>query len=190
MATRKTLEEKLRTLEQQICNCCKVLPTTDGIPTEAPTNGQTVKIDLSTGIIYYWDGDSWEISNGYSTVNHVGIKIDGGGAEIIAGYKDRFRVPYNANIIGWEIFETTEIPIEGDIVIDIARGTYADYDTTPVFVSIAGTEKPTLVAGVKNQDLTLTTWTPTISEGELIEYTVESAATVEIVQLYLILQRI
>lgn len=41
--------------------CCKSFGTTNGEPVGTPVNGVTVLFDTSTGIFYYWDGDSWEI---------------------------------------------------------------------------------------------------------------------------------
>lgn len=41
--------------------CCKSFGTTNGEPVGSPVNGVTVLFDTSTGIFYYWDGDSWEI---------------------------------------------------------------------------------------------------------------------------------
>lgn len=189
----KKLENQIKALQAKVkcLECCDTITVTEGAPVTDGTTVGELRIDPATNTLYFWDGDSWVVLAGGTLLrDHIGIKIDGGGAEIIAGFKDRFRIPYDATIVGWEIFETTEVPITGSIVIDVAKGTYADYDTTPTFVSISGTEKPTLTNSVKNQDLTLTTWTTAVSEGDLIEYIVDSASTVEIIQLYLILQRI
>jgi hypothetical protein len=110
--------------------------------------------------------------------DQFGISIDEG-AVVSAGYKTRLRVPYNGTIVGWTILETSETPIAGDIEIVVRLGTYANYDTTPTFTDISGTEEPTLTNAVANQDLTLSTWTTDLVEGDLIEFEVVSATDVE-----------
>lgn len=117
--------------------------------------------------------------------DQIGILIDGGGAEITTGYKGRFRVPYSGTITGWTILEVSETPITSSIVVDVKLGTYANYDTTPTFASIAGSEKPTITTSEKGQDNTLTTWTVAVTAGDLIEYTVDSVTDAEKVQLFI-----
>lgn len=104
--TTKKLEEKILALERRVCNCCKVLPTTNGIPTEAPTNGQTVKIDLSTGIIYYYDSDTstWEVASGDTHMGNTNLVFtgprtyDGAGADVI--YNDLSSLDVNTTGAG------------------------------------------------------------------------------------------
>jgi len=67
--------------------------------------------------------------------------------------------------------------IIGSIVVDVWKDTYANYPPT-VADTIAGTEKPTLAAAIKNRDLDLTTWTTACAEGDWIAFNVDSAATV------------
>lgn len=57
--TIKEILRRLNTLERKCC-CPNGLPETTGIPEGEPTNNQNVMIDPVAGIIYYWDGDSWE----------------------------------------------------------------------------------------------------------------------------------
>jgi hypothetical protein len=74
MATGKqisNLEERLRRLE---CCCIKEIPTTSGEPTEAPPSNQVFAFDPDTGILYYYDGDSWEVFSGGSESNYVNIE--------------------------------------------------------------------------------------------------------------------
>ena len=54
----KDLQQKIHSLQARCC--CKSFGLTDGVPSGAPTNGQEFLGDPATGIIYYWDGDSWE----------------------------------------------------------------------------------------------------------------------------------
>ena len=55
----KDLEQRVRSLQSRCC--CKSFGLTDGEPSGAPTNGQEFLGDPATGIIYYWDGNSWEV---------------------------------------------------------------------------------------------------------------------------------
>lgn len=131
--------------------------------------------DLSAGT----DGGVYlDLSDENIAIEHFGINIDEGGV-VSTGYKGRLIIPYAGTITGWTILEISETPITGDIVVDVLLGTYANYDTTPTFASIAGTEKPTLSTAVKNQDLALSTWTTAVAAGDIIQFSVDSAATVE-----------
>ena len=62
-------------------------------------------------------------------------------------------------------------------MIDLWKYTYANYPPT-VADTIAGSEKPTLSSQIKNQDNALTTWTTSVSAGDIIAFNVDSASTV------------
>lgn len=89
------------------------------------------------------------------------------GPVLSTGYKTYVPVPFLCNVTGWEIYAD----VSGSIVVDITKSTYAGFPPTS---SIAGTEKPTLSAAQKNQDLTLSTWTPLIAAGSVLGFEVES----------------
>lgn len=55
--------------------------------------------------------------------------------------------------------------------------------------TIAGSEKPTLSSQTKNQDLTLTTWTTTVTAGDIIAFNVDSATTVSRVNLSILITK-
>ncbi|MDW8267669.1 MAG: hypothetical protein RMN24_00755, partial [Anaerolineae bacterium] len=101
------------------------------------------------------------------TLNFI---IDGGGAVITTGSKGYVVVDFAATAVSWTILAAQS----GSIVVDVRRATYATFPTTS---SIAGTEKPTLTSAQKNQDTSLTTWS-TIAAGDILEFVVESVATV------------
>ncbi|RTL20768.1 MAG: hypothetical protein EKK55_17435 [Rhodocyclaceae bacterium] len=126
----------------------------------------------------YKSGDEAVVGSGYAH----GITIDGGGSAITTGAKGYFRVPYDCTVVGWTILADQS----GDIVVDVKKGTYAGFPTT---ASIAGTEKPTLSAAQKNQDTGLTTWTTALAADDVLEYVVDSAATVQRVTVLLHVQR-
>ena len=100
------------------------------------------------------------------------ITFDGGGFVPDVGSIAYIRVPYSGTIKGWTI--TSDIA--GSCVLDVWKDTYANYPPL-VADSIAGTEKPTLTAVAKNEDLTLTTWTTSVTAGDIIAVNIDSAST-------------
>ena len=99
--------------------------------------------------------------------------IDGHGVAIAAGGLYFARVPRTGTITGWEVVAD----VAGSIVVDVWKDTYANFPPT-VADTIAGTEKPTLSAAQKAQDVALSTWTTTVTAGDYIGFKVDSAATV------------
>jgi len=77
-------------------------------------------------------------------------------------------VPYNGTITGWEIV--------GDIVgtcrFDVWKTAAGIIPT--VANTIAGTEKPKLVAQQINSDLALTTWTTAVTAGDIVAINLDS----------------
>ena len=100
--------------------------------------------------------------------------IDGGGSAITTGVKGYIEIPFSCTITGWTLVADQS----GSIVIDVWASDYATYPPT-VADTIAGTEKPTLSAADKAQDLTLSSWTTALSAGDVLGFNVDSAATVE-----------
>lgn len=102
-----------------------------------------------------------------------GITIDGGGSTITTGVKGYITIPYSMTITGWDIVADQV----GSIVIDVWKDTFANFP--PVLAdTIAGSEKPTLSTQNHAQDLTLTTWTTTVTTGDIVGFNVDSATTV------------
>ena len=99
--------------------------------------------------------------------------IDGGGSAITTGQKGHLEIPFDCTIQGWTIMSDQS----GSIVVDVWKDTYANFPPT-VADTIAGTEKPTLSTAQKNQDLSLTTWTTTLSKGDILAFNVDSITTV------------
>lgn len=108
-------------------------------------------------------------------INTTGITfiIDGGGAVITTGEKGYVEIAFRMSIRGWTVVADQS----GSIVVDIWKDSYANFPPT-VADTITGTEKPTLAAAQRNQDLTLTTWTTTLAVGDILAFNVDSVATV------------
>lgn len=102
-----------------------------------------------------------------------GVTIDGSGATITTGIKGYVTIPYAMTITGWDILADTS----GSVVVDVWKDTYANYPPT-VADTIAGSEKPTLSTATKNQDASLSTWTTSVTAGDIIGFKVDSATTV------------
>jgi hypothetical protein len=99
--------------------------------------------------------------------------IDGGGSAITTGQKGHLEVPFNCTVNAWTIMAD----VSGSIVVDIWKTNYASFPPA-VGNTIAGTEKPTLSSQQKNQDLSLTSFSTSLSKGDILAFNVDSASTV------------
>lgn len=134
------------------------------------------------GVTERWSGVAWEdYSGGPGVIAYV---IDGGGVAITTGVKGFLEVPFACTITGWSLLADQA----GSIVIDVWKDTYANFPPT-IADTIAGSEKPTLSAVQKNQDLTLTTWTTAVTAWDILAFNVDSAATLTRVTLSIHIER-
>jgi hypothetical protein len=103
----------------------------------------------------------------------INVVIDGGGAVPSTGVKGQVTIPADCTITGWVLTADQA----GSAVIDVLRSTYAAF---PVTASIAGTDKPTLVAVQKNENLgPLSGWTSTaLHAGDQLQFNLNSVVTV------------
>ena len=113
------------------------------------------------------------ISKAKINTTAVAFVIDGGGAAITTGQKGHLEVAFRMTVQGWTIIADQS----GSIVVDIWKDTYANFPPTSGD-TITGTEKPTLTAQQKNQDLTLTSWTTGLAVGDILAFNVDSVLTV------------
>ena len=65
----------------------------------------------------------------------------------------------------------------GSIVVDIWKDSYANFPPTNAD-SITSATPPTIAAGTKDTDTTLTSWTTSITAGDILRFNVDSATTV------------
>ena len=148
----------------------ELLQTAGGAITETdPIFNASPAKDITTGHITVLNSTSG--TNSGDTKNRaISIEIDGQGTAPTAGLLGFITVPYSGTITGWTILSD----VAGSCVVDIKKTTYADYPTAS---SIAGSEKPTLSTASKNQDNTLTTWTTSLSAGDILAINLDSAST-------------
>lgn len=101
-----------------------------------------------------------------------GITIDGLGGVISSGEKGYVYVPYDGIITGWSIAGDRV----GSCVVDVWKDSYGNFPPTSGD-SITGTQKPRLNGQIVNRDLSLSSWTTTISAGDYIGFNVEASPT-------------
>ena len=110
-------------------------------------------------------------ATGTGLVNAVGIVIDGGGSTPATGSKGYTQIPYNCTITGW----TMLADVSGSAQITVKKSTYAGFPTTSTIVASA---PPALSSAQKATNATLTGWTTAITAGDILEFNLDSAATV------------
>jgi len=140
-------------------------PTRPAIPSVIFTAQQVMYTQLGP------QGVQGNQGNVGATVGTVGISLNGNGAYISSGSKGYITMPYACTITGWYLVANAT----GSIVIDIEKG---DFTTFPVNTSIVGSATPSLVSQQKNSSTTLTGWTTSVAQNDVIEFTVVSNTTV------------
>jgi len=110
-------------------------------------------------------------SNSVSVLNFV---IDGGGSAITTGIKGDIEIPFDCTI--------NQVTLLADqsttTVIDIWKDTYANYPATDAD-SITAAAVPTITAAIKSQDSTLTAWTTSVTDGDILRFNVDSTDNAE-----------
>ena len=130
--------------------------------------------DVRTAGAYYGDGSNLSgISAGGN--KQVCFIFDGGGAAVSTGEKAWVRATNSYTITGMDITGDQS----GSAVVDIWKDTYANYPPTNADSICDGGTCPTLSGAIKGQDTTLTSWTTSVTAGDYLLPNVDSAATVE-----------
>jgi len=143
--------------------------------------------DWRVGDLILFMNDTWTRVPGKTTAEIYGSRtetiqflFDGGGSPIVAGYKNHIKIPFACTILSWEL----SADASGSIVIDIWKDVLANFPLT-VADSIVASAKPTLASVAQNSSSTLTGWNTTIAAGDYLGFRVDSAATVQVVNLVL-----
>jgi hypothetical protein len=139
----------------------------DGQSDLDPTGtGDTLTFVAGTNITLATNAGTNELTINSTAVNtdSFGIVVDGAGTAITTGSKGSKYIPWDCTITGWDI----RSDVSGSCVFDVKRSG----------ISLAGSEKPTLSGASSNQDLALSTWTTSLSAGDVVEFVVDSASTV------------
>ena len=105
-----------------------------------------------------------------SAVGALEYIIDGGGSTPGTGLYGTIEIPTNCTITGWSLIADAA----GSAVIDVLKSTFAAFPTNS---SITGTDKPTLASGQKQQNLTLSAWSTTLLQGDVLQINLVSVTT-------------
>ena len=114
----------------------------------------------------------------------INFVIDGGGSAITTGVKGDIEIGFDCIITSCRVLPDQS----GSIVVDIWKDTYANYPPTDAD-TITSSTPPTVTATTKSEDTTLTSWTTTISAGNILRFNVDSCSTIERVTISLTVER-
>lgn len=103
-------------------------------------------------------------------INYV---LDGNGAVIPTGLQPYISIPFSMTITGWILLADQT----GSIEMDVWKSSYASFPPT-ITDTISGSELPTITSSNKNRDLTLSTWTTSISSGDILAINVNSCSSI------------
>lgn len=119
-------------------------------------------------------GGSNPISAANIVKSNIQFLIDGGGAEITTGVKGYIQIPFDCTIEEVRLLADQS----GSIQVDIWKDTYANYPPTDAD-SITASAVPAISGATKSEDTSLTGWTTTINEGDVLGFNVDSITTIE-----------
>jgi hypothetical protein len=144
----------------------------------APSEGdQFFKTDEN--LIYFYLDSDWRPIH---WTKNLQIIIDGGGSAITSGEKYiGVRIPWNCTILAWYLVADQS----GSIQIDLQVDTFANFPPT-VADTIVASAPPALSTAQTDSDSTLSGWTTALAEGDWMRVYVDSATTVEWVNLVIV----
>lgn len=127
--------------------------------------GHRELIDGGVTILHFHPGN-------ISIVNFI---INGGGLAITAGIKGDIGP---IDFVGTIEAVTMLADQSGSIMVDIWKGTYANFPPTDAD-SITASAVPAITTAIKSQDTTLTGWTTSIAAGDILRYNVDSVTSIQ-----------
>lgn len=149
------------------------------------TNLVTTEVDKTTDAegryVVGYNANQKSYSLKPDAIRTINFVIDGGFNIISTGSKGYLTLDFKGKILGWTIVSD----IVGNSIIDVRKATYS---TFPNFTSIAGTQKPNLINAQKNKNTSLTAWSTTLLAGDILEFYVQSNATIKKIMLSLSVQ--
>lgn len=112
----------------------------------------------------------------------IPVMVDGGGTTIVSGYKGVVAIDTPGTIVEAKMLSADNLT--GSIVMDLWKSTYAGHSPT-VANTITASAKPTIVAGTKTTNTTLTGWTLGLAAGDELAINVDSVSSFQRVLLSL-----
>jgi phage-related tail fiber protein len=146
--------------------------------TSSPSGEANVAVDLGSGAAQAAAGN-----HGHTATGQLTLIIGDNTNVVTIGVKGYVSFPFAATITGWRIMGDAS----GTVQIDVWKDTYANFPPT-VADTIAGSEKPALSSQQKNEDTSLSTWTTSVTAGDVLGFNVDTSpapATVKQVTLEL-----
>lgn len=111
-------------------------------------------------------------------IDVIEFVIDGAGSTLTTGLKGYLEVPFACTIVAATLLADQS----GSVVVDIFKCTYSSFDassTHPVSGDkITSSSPPTISTATKSQDTTLSSWTTSISAGDILAFNVNSITTI------------
>jgi hypothetical protein len=160
-------------------------------PTGPVSNG-SIWYHSETGALYFyvtdedasqWVSPAWPINPvSSSTKDILFVSFDSGSSDIPVGKKDFRIAPYNCRIEDWYLIAGQK----GSIEIDIRSSNFDNYPETN---SIINSSKPILSSQIKNKDSNLSLWS-NLSEGDVIEFCVDSNVNIKSISAFIKISKI
>jgi hypothetical protein len=113
------------------------------------------------------------------------VVINGNGAVVSTGVKLDVVMDFACTIVGVTMLADQT----GSIVVNVWKDVYANFPPT-VADKITASAPPTISAGTKAQDTTLTGWTTAVAAGDVLRFNVDSCSSVRRVTVALKLERV
>ena len=116
-----------------------------------------------------------------STLVTLGVTFDGGAEPVTVGAQAEIQVEEAFTISKWFLLSDQV----GDIVIDVWKDIFASYPPDDADTITAANE-PAITASNKGTDSTLSGWTTSVADGDIIKFNVDSVTTIRRCTLLLI----
>lgn len=129
--------------------------------------GSNVSFYNTTGPTYQGENPASSSNDG-----ELIVVIDGGGSPIGTGVVADIPVSFDCTINS----VTIVTDVVGSIVVDVWKASLANFPPTSAN-SITASDPPTISDAQTFQDTTLTRWTTTVANGDILRVNVNSAAT-------------
>ena len=99
--------------------------------------------------------------------------IDGGGEVVTTGVKGYLRIPFSG------IIDRVTLTADqaGSVQVDIWKSSYADFPPADAN-SITSGHEPKITASNKYEDTSLTGWTTSLNEGDILAFNVDSVTSI------------
>lgn len=154
-----------------------------GISKADVDNAVAATHEQNTDTILDEDGSN-EISAEALVKSNIQFIIDGGGSEITTGVKGFLEVPFDCTIEEVRLLADQS----GSIQVDIWKDTYSNFPPTDTD-SITASAVPAISSAVKSEDTSLTGWTTSVSEGDILGFNVDSVTDIERVTIIIKVKR-